>query len=360
LKGIVHESLSDYAEDPQTDALHVDPPKEFCARAVFSEDFHIDVPAYVDQHGDPKLASESSGFVESDARALYEWWVNAFNSEGQRDRARRMVRYLKMWAALKYDGADTCPSSILLTVAVGRAFEFIDETAITGDDELFVATVDAAANFLRHCDGVVPNPVNDDENLNRMDDAFEGFIGDLDAFANIGRRALEHNTQRDAAETWAEAFKHFFPLPDELTVLQEASAVEIARGDIVVPEVRVDITMPGGRKYSNMNAAMNVPKNSELHFELENYAGLPPTSQVIWTVRNQGRHAETLNDLGHFSGYGQLVGPEKAEYKGRHYMDVVIRHGGRTIGMRRIPVSVINTDLLARTRRLFKNKRRNA
>ena len=88
--------------------------------------------------------------------------------------------------------------------------------------------------------------VNAAENLNRMDEAYDGFVDDLEALGEIGRGALARKTQREAAETWADAFKHFFPLPDELTVLAEASQVEIAKGEIIVPEVRVEVTMPGG------------------------------------------------------------------------------------------------------------------
>jgi hypothetical protein len=356
LKSLVHESMAAYAADPDTDALRVDPPKEFCARTIFSEDFHIDVPAY--RRDKPELASETKGFVDSDPRALYDWWFNAFSSDAQRDRARRMVRYLKMWAALKYKDADTLPSSILMTITVARAVKSVDETNISGDDELFVATVEAAVVYLRSCDGLVSNPVNEKENLNRMNGAFNGFVNDLNDLTEIGTRALACTTLREAADTWAEPFAHFFPLPDELTVLQEASSVEIARREVIVPEVRVDITLAGGRTYSTKNGATNVPKDSILHFELENYSDLPANCQVVWTVRNEGKHAEALNDLGHFSAYGKTAGPETAQYAGRHYMDVAIHHNGRTIGLRRVPVSVINANLAARARRLFKNKRR--
>jgi hypothetical protein len=355
LKVVVQESSSAYANDPETDALHVEAPKEFCSRVVFSENFHIDVPAYRQKN---ELASETKGFVESDPRALYEWWVGVFQSDAQRDRARRIVRYLKMWAALKYEGVEKSPSSILLTVAIGRAFESVNETSISGDDELLVAVVDSAGAYLCTSGGAVTNPVNQAENLNRMGDAFGGFVHDLGALAEIGRRALACDTQREAAETWAAEFKHFFPLPDELTVLAEVSAVEIANREIIVPEVLVEVTIPGGRSYVNKNGAMNVPKDSKLHFELENYSEFPSDSLVVWTVRNQGQHAEALNDLGHFSGYGSRVGPETAEYKGQHYMDVAIHRSGRVIGMRRVPVSVVNTSLIARSRRLFKNRRR--
>jgi hypothetical protein len=356
LKAHVQASMAAYAADPQTDALRVEPPKEFCSRVTFSEDFHIDVPAY--RHPSPELASQTKGFVESDPRALYDWWVNAFASDAQRDRARRVVRYLKMWAALKYKGAEKPPSSILMTVAVAEAFKGINEATISGDDELFVAAVANVSAFLRESRGNVSNPVNGNENLNRMGDAFDRFVDDLDDLHAIGLRALASGTQREAAETWAEAFQHFFPLPAELTVLAEASAVEIAQRNLIVPEVRVEIALPGGRSLTQLNGALNVPKGSSLNFRLENYGALPQDSQVIWTVRNQGSQAEAVNDLGHFSAYGPTAGPEEALYHGRHYMDVVIKQGGRTIGMRRIPVSVINTDLRPRSRRLFRNRRR--
>jgi hypothetical protein len=355
LKRIVQESMAAYAADPQTDALSVDPPKEFCARAIFSEDFHIDVPAYRDKK--PELASQTKGFVESDPRALHDWWKNAFASDAQRDRARRVVRYLKMWAALKYQDSDDSPSSILLTVAVARAFKTINEISISGDDELFVAAVESTATYLVACGGSVKNPVNEQENLNRMGDAFRGFVGDLSELVAIGRRALASKTQREAADAWTEAFKHFFPLPAELVVLAEANRAELALRALIEPEVRVDITLPGGKAYSTKNGAMNVPKASKMRFELENYADLPANSHVTWTVRNEGKHAEALNDLGHFSAYGRRSNEETAEYAGRHYMDVSIHHGGKLIGMRRIPVSVINASLVARSRRLFKNRR---
>jgi len=356
LKGIVQASLEAYAADPETDALRVEAPKEFCSRITFSEDFHIDVPAYRDHS--PELASETKGFVESDPRALYDWWVNAFASDAQRDRARRIVRYLKMWAALKYKDAENPPSSILITIAVAEGFKAVNEATISGDDELFAEAVEKVFTFLHRSGGKVSNPVNDNENLNRMGDAFGGFVDDLKNLHDIGRRALGSATQREAAETWAEAFQHFFPLPAELTVLAEASAVDIARNAVIVPEVQVEITLPSGKSVTQLNGALNVPKDSSLKFRLSNYDALPANSQVIWTVRNQGRQAEAVNDLGHFSAYGPTAGPEEARYHGRHYMDVVIKQAGRTIGMRRVPVSVINNDLRARSRRLFRNRRR--
>ena len=209
LKEIVQESMVAYAADPQTDALSVDPPKKFCSRAIFSEDFHIDVPAYRDTK--PELATQTKGFVESDPRALYDWWMSAFSSDAQRDRARRVVRYLKMWAALKYQNADETPSSILLTVAVARGFATINEASISGDDELFVTAVESTATYLVACGGAVKNPVNEQENLNRMGGAFGAFVGDLSTLVRLGRRALACGTQREAADTWTEGYETLLP-----------------------------------------------------------------------------------------------------------------------------------------------------
>ena len=48
-------------------------------------------------------------------------------------------------------------------------------------------------------------------------------------------------------------------------------------------------------------------------------------------VRNEGREAENTNDLGHVAGQG-LTAHERSAYRGRHYMDCVVKVGGRDCG----------------------------
>ena len=148
LKAMVQDSLQVYADDGETDATGVSDPKEFCSRIRFSDDFHVDVPAYHEWDDVRRLASASDGFVDRDPYTIWEWWIQTFD-EGERARARRMVRYLKMWAALKFDTkTENVPSSILLTVLLAYSYPSVDLAKVNGDDELFAAVTAALGHEL--------------------------------------------------------------------------------------------------------------------------------------------------------------------------------------------------------------------
>jgi hypothetical protein len=170
LKEIVQASLVAYAADDANEAQSVADPKIRCSRIHFDEDFHIDVPAYhLDGSRDARsLATQEDDWEESDPKAIYTWWRDALD-EAARPRARRMVRYLKMWAALNFED-DARPSSILLTVLVGGAYPQLDFARLSGDDELFRDLVVLIQNRLAR-GSAVPNPVNKKEDLNRLSEA---------------------------------------------------------------------------------------------------------------------------------------------------------------------------------------------
>ena len=166
LKAMVQDSLQVYADDGETDATGVSDPKEFCSRIRFSDDFHVDVPAYHEWDDVRRLASASDGFVDRDPYTIWEWWIQTFD-EGERARARRMVRYLKMWAALKFDAkTENVPSSILLTVLLAYAYPSVDLAKVSGDDELFAVLVEQIKSYLAISNSdEVPNPVDVRVNL---------------------------------------------------------------------------------------------------------------------------------------------------------------------------------------------------
>jgi hypothetical protein len=62
-------------------------------------------------------------------------------------------------------------------------------------------------------------------------------------------------------------------------------------------------------------------------------------SQILWMVRNKGREAENINDLGHVAGRG-LAAHERSAYRGTHHMDCVVKVAGKTVAMRRVPVTI--------------------
>lgn len=347
LKDFVQRALEVYVDMDDTDAEGVSAPKTRCNRVHFADDFHIDVPSYhLDAAADARsLATQDGRWEPSDPKAIYAWWKARFDA-ATRSRARRMVRYLKMWAAL--DMPDGTPSSIMLTVLVADSFATFNELVLAGDDEYFSAVVAAIVERLL-VSKKVPNPADKSENLNRLSSADSDAL--IEAFQNlqsICARALIAPTETQAAEIWAEAFQHFFPVPeaDEDQVLLEKSRALVPTS--FEPDVIVE-ARTGGLLKRGRNAILGVPKNSEIKFELANAFALPVGAIVSWTVRNAGAEAEGLNDLGHPAGEGRSA-VEHSAYRGRHFMDVLVRLNGRVIGRRRIPVEITGLQLPPRNK----------
>ena len=359
LKQMVQDSLSAYAQDSNTDATGVSDPKEFCSRIRFTDDFHVDVPAYHEWGDVRRLASASEGFVDRDPYTIWEWWIAAFD-DVERIRARRMVRYMKMWAALKFDPkSESTPSSILLTVLIAYAYPSIDLATVSGDDELFSALVTAISTSLSESNSdEVANPVDPEENLNRMGNDFSVFRTRLQELSDACNRALLADDIVSAASIWSEPFEFYFPLPDEEEVRKADTSTSGAIVSAFVPEVEITVILPTKRSYKLRNGAPNIPKGSGLEFRLVNYGLAPAGSLVRWTARNVGPAAEALNDMGHFNGFGEVALHETAEYKGKHFMDVSVHLGGRVIGMRRVPVTIISNSIAGtKSKRLFSKRR---
>lgn len=349
LKDFVQDSLIAYAQDATNDAEGVSEPKPRCSRIHFNDDFHIDVPCYhLDAKRDARaLAVNDDSWENSDPKAIYKWWKDTID-DAARPRIRRIVRYLKMSAALHFGEGKTPPSSILLTVLAARAFDELDPSTIEGDDDLLRAVL---AGMKARLDGSlkVSNPANTAENLNRLnDEANAFFVGWVATFLDIADRATASKSKAAAAEIWAEAFGHFIEIPDEddETILLEKAFK--APTVSFVPEVVVTATSKSSpRTWTGINAIGPVPKNCSIEFALSNALQLPTGAVVSWTVRNGGKAAERENDLGHYSGEG-LSTTESSAYPGRHYVDVAVKVNGALIGRRRVPVDVSSLGIVLR------------
>lgn len=346
LKNRVQKILEDYADDPTTDAERAEKPKARCNRVTFSGSFHIDVPSYhLDRSGDRRdLATEDGTWEDSDPKAIYVWWKDQHEG-AERDRARRLVRYIKMWAALKFKNASR-PSSILLTVLVAEALRDIESKDLAGDDEFLNAVINRIHTRLRRS-SIVRNPRNRSENLNRMgQDDFDCFIDGLKKLIEIAGRALDAEDVYTSSEIWSEAFSHFFPLPEGETFALAKEARDertlpfSARHD---PEVEV-VATNGRREWKGVNRIGPIPRGSSLEFTVRNAHTFPYGSTIDWTVRNHGFEAEIANDMGHVNRSGPTA-EEGTSYKGMHYMDVTVRHIGRVIGRRRVSVEVSGLGL---------------
>ena len=305
LKWMVQASLEGYAPDGVVGV--VSPPKPRCSRIRFDGDFHIDVPAY---HLDPDrdarmLATEESGWEDSDPKAQYLWFVKKFDDQ-TRAKARRQIRYLKIWTGLKFQNNADRPSSTLLTVLAAEAIDGVSQDDLASDDDALASLLENIVDRLER-DRRVPNPVtNDYEDLAERlsDDAFDTFLEKLEEFRDTANAALACADVVSAADKWSDAFEHFFPMPDEKELKEASVGVGRLPVRLIDPEVYVRATAGHNMEWTGMNKIGPIPKNCSINFRITNPGVLPVNAIVQWIVRNEGDEAEDINDLGHRAGQG--------------------------------------------------------
>lgn len=341
LKALVREGIQEYVSAAEGVKELVTPPKERCERLSYDESFHIDVPSYhLNSKQDiRKLATETNGWESSDPKALVIWFRENAGNDDDRTQLRRMVRYLKMWAALKFK-LESRPSSIMLTVLATDAFAQIPES-LDEDDDVFCDLVRLILErFTMNCE--VINPVDISENLNRLKPIdSDDFAKRLKELSGIAGRAVSAKSKLESSAIWAEAFEHFFPIPEEQEIREESN-VKKSMAIVAMAPLQIDVTAKpdngSGRIYSGRNQIGPIPKDYHLEFHL--VSQVPWSAKIQWTVRNTGSEASDVNDLGHKQISDGPIAIEHSAYNGTHYMDCLVTDNGRLYGFQRIPVRI--------------------
>jgi hypothetical protein len=345
LRDWVQDALLEY-ENLCVDLNKVEvPAKERCSRASYVRQFHIDTPTYhLNRDSDVRrLACLSDKWEYSDPKGIYKWFKDAVNAD-DRDQLRRLVRYLKAWAAVSFDdAADSRPSSIFLTVVATEAYKAIWPQRLLGiaDDDALVAVIKKMHDRLFD-ERKVANPIDDDEDLNRMSaDGWNGFLPRLTSLQDIVERADEADDEPSAALIWSEAFSFLMPLPetDQVEMVDESSG----RAVMQLPEIDIEVFTGNPKRFiaQHRNEVPGVAKDCSLVFTIVNPHVVPEFATVEWTVRNEGQEADARSDLGHRRvGMRLLTANEHTAYVGRHFMDCIVRLNGQVYAARRVPVTI--------------------
>lgn len=351
LRNGLQQSLLDFATNNEHVKKVQDPPKDRCSRAYYEKHLHIDLPGYhySTDTGETRLATLEGAWEVSDPEKMVNWFQDRLDGE-ERAQARRVVRNLKAWAALRFeDDRDAQPSSLMLTVLAADAFADVVQGSNLEDDEALQLVVEEVFNRLS-ASSVVRNPVDSDQdgNLNRLGHAeFERFMDAFERLRDIASDAVRADSEPDAAAIWTEAFDYLLPLPD-VTGMAET---DLARGSMVLvtpPNVRVAVssTKGGAPRQVFTNGQVDLAYKGEwLRFSVTNRDRLPIRAEVRWVVRNVGQDAYDENDLGHSELDNGGFHDEHAVYHGRHFMDCEVRVNGRLHALTRIPVAITRTQM---------------
>ncbi|CAH1073332.1 hypothetical protein NTG1052_20055 [Candidatus Nitrotoga sp. 1052] len=255
---------------------------------------------------------------------------------------RRLVRYLKGWAAVAFDGfSDSRPSSIVLTVLVAEAFagDGLADRNLDDEDALIavIRSIDA-----RLCASLmVRNPVDTTENLNRIPEKnWPKFFEALGLLRDAADKAADSDEESGAALAWSEVFSFLMPLPEA----DEVEVVDLSgRALMVLPNIQIEVYARNPKRLiaTYMNEVSTISKNCDLKFRITNPHVVPQYATIEWTVRNDGKEADAVGDLGHTRIMSMGFEAERStSYFGKHYMDCVIRLSGNIFAVRRVPVNV--------------------
>lgn len=341
LREQVQRSLVRYG-NANAEVNRIETPKERCCRATFSKIFHIDVPIY---HETPagrvvRLATLSNGWEKSDPGSMLNWFQQAIGGDSS-DRAmvRRLIRYIKAWAALTFRESGARPSSLMLTILVVDAYEA--EIAESDDDEALEKVVNSIYERLV-VDRRVANPIggDSDHDVNRLSELQNlQLVQNLERFAEAARRANDCDASAESAVIWSELFSYVFPLPEDLGVLAStANGLQVASPRFVIGLYEAD-KRTLDRTYEDYVPHARV--NQWMKFEIANPEIIPGGAKIRWVVRNSGAEAMAISDLGHRSDdLGGSLQWERAAYRGRHFMDCEVWTNGRLSSLTRIPVNI--------------------
>ena len=334
------------------------PPKPRCSRVIFKKQFHIDIPVYhLDSELDKRrLACIPSAWENSDPKQIYQWFKTAV-PEGSKEQFRRLIRYMKGWASMTFhELKNSKPSSILLTVWCADAFNErkLDQSTYEDDDAL--AEIIEAIYLRIISDRHVPNPVDRQENLNRISsEAWPVFREKLRFLYEASRAAKVADDEDSAALEWAKGFSYLMPLPEASTTQTDFSENAMVHVPIVLPEIQIAVYSRNPRRLlgTYLNGVENVPKDSDLEFSITNRSQIPLNAIIHWTVRNDGDEAADIGDLGHHrSEVAMFTANEHTAYVGTHFMDCLIERDGAILALRRVPVTIIDSP----SKRLQKSK----
>lgn len=330
-KHILREILSEYCKiNPEA---KLDDPKSNCERVSFPGGFHIDLPLYYfdDVTGVCRLATERDGWIDSDSKALQDWFDSKIHhlADIQRARLRRVIKNIKTWVALKKIGLP----SIAITVYVARNYDDHGQ-----DDDAFQHNAGKLATYLQN-GGSILSPINGDDLIGgTLDDRRRLRDGSGDLLESF-QFVSNSTSATEAHPHWSRVFEYIYPPIAEIN--EQASVLNFPTLT-TPPAITVRIKDKNGHLIENSSANLIYAYlDEQLDFAITNAASYPYNSRVKWMVRNKDRDASIVNDLGH-QRILQLsdICEESCAYRGSHYMECVIETNGVIRGACSVEVGI--------------------
>lgn len=312
--------------------------KTSCERLIYPSSFHIDIPIYYyDAETDTcKLAVQSDEWVDSDPKALQDWFNKKVSTLTSKSLAqlRRIIKYLKVWTAIKGKEDEIRIPSIAITVLVANLYVEADD-----DDDAFIQTAVNVMNYIIEND-TLDNPCGGGDLFGFKENEYQKIKNKSDSLKNVCEFINKSVDGLQQYVLWSATFEHMFP--PFIERIDEVSKNTNLPGITVPPKIKVRHLDKNKRLLSSgVKDEIKVFRDEELYFSIENDADYSETAEVHWIVRNQDAEAKRVNDLGHTSVLS--VSEERYEgcsYSGTHYMECLVLDKNNIKGMGAVKVRI--------------------
>lgn len=316
----------------------VEASKTSCERLRYPSSFHIDIPIYYyDADTDIcKLAIQSDEWIDSDPKALQDWFNKKTSSLIPKSLAqlRRIIKYLKVWTAIKGKVDGIRIPSIAITVLVAEQYVEADD-----DDDAFIKTAVNVMNYVITND-TLDNPCKGGDLFGFKNNEYEQIKIRATALKNSCEFIAKSEDSLQQYVLWSATFEHMFPPFVER--IDEVSKKTNLPAITVPPKINVRHLDKNKKLISSkVTDEIRVFRDEELYFSIDNKNDYSEAAEVHWIVRNQDAEAKRVNDLGHTSVLS--VNDERYEgcsYSGTHYMECLVLDRSNIKGLGAVKVRI--------------------
>lgn len=312
--------------------------KTSCERLIYPSSFHIDVPIYYydAETNICKLAVQSDDWIDSDPKAIQEWFNQKVSSLTPRSLAqlRRMIKYLKVWTAIKGKKDGIRIPSVAITVLVAEKYVEAD-----GDDDAFIQTVANVMSYVIAND-TLDNPCNGSDLFGFKNNEYEQIKSRAIALKNSCEFICRSEDSLQQYVLWNATFEHMFPPFVER--LDEVSKKTNLPATTVPPKIKVRHLDKNNKVlFGAVTDEIKSCRDEKLYFSIDNKSDYSETAEIHWIVRNKDAEAKRVNDLGHTSVLSLTDERyESCSYSGTHYMECLVLDKNNIKGIGAVKVRV--------------------
>ncbi|PHS61422.1 MAG: hypothetical protein COB09_17375 [Thalassobium sp.] len=346
VKSTLKDALSSYCQI--NDEAEPQKSKNACEGIKYSTFLTIDTPIYYIDGSNIKLATDD-GWVESDPKAIQDWLTNYYSDKTDRALMKRLVRYLKAWINVKWQGTGFKKiPSLAVNVLVAQHMKKHDR-----EDDSFLHTALSICEELEST-FVVKNPLSGSNLLTMPEDSERFAHQKLDELKAICLSCIG-SIEFDKGINFSNLFQHYFPQVN----ISPSEGTTGLPAVVTVPEISICRYDKDGNHIETITTDnLTVKKGDSLTFTICNQSAFNIYSDAQWTVRNVGGQATDANDIGH-KVIGRLNESHKRDtsYTGTHTMECMITHNGVVKGFQAIHVQVKPATTLRR-KKIFNGWRR--